>query len=77
MAQATAATYLRPDLLLNANKKAINESDYVVLLNRQSFYDLYGVGSLLSEKEKSGKIVFKVSRQGVALVWVFSNSKLK
>ena len=72
MAQTTASTYLRPDLLENVNKKSIKESDYVVLLNRQSFFALYSVGELPKEKQLAGKIAFQRSINGVPLVWVFA-----
>jgi len=38
MAAAVAGQYLRPDLLPNLNKYGYDESDFVILLNRQSFF---------------------------------------
>lgn len=71
MGQSTSSLYLRPDLLNRVNKKSIGDSDYIVLLNRQSFFGIYGVKNMPVTKQKNGKIVFQKSIDGVALVWVF------
>ena len=72
MAQSTASVYLRKDLLDNLNKKPYRESDYTVLLNRQSFFPLYAIETYKDEKIKNNRTVFSVSRQNVPLVWVFN-----
>ena len=71
MAQSTASVYLRPDLAQNVNKKTIEESDYVILLNRQSFFGIYDVSKMPKEKEEENKIVFSRRINGVPLVWIF------
>jgi len=72
MAQSTASVYLRKDLLINLNKKPYQESDYTVLLNRQSFFPLYSIEAYKNKKISSKRTVFSVSRLGVPLVWVFN-----
>ncbi|KKS98719.1 MAG: hypothetical protein UV73_C0001G0240 [Candidatus Gottesmanbacteria bacterium GW2011_GWA2_43_14] len=72
MAQSTAATYLREDLLENLNKRSINDSDYTVLLNRRSFFPFYNVESFKNEKIQKEKVLFSVTRYAVPLVWVFA-----
>ena len=69
MAQSTAAVYLRNDLLLNLNKKNAYESDFLVLLNRQSFFDIYGISP--KELLKKFKLVYTENLMEVPLVWVF------
>ncbi|OGG30912.1 hypothetical protein A3I51_04905 [Candidatus Gottesmanbacteria bacterium RIFCSPLOWO2_02_FULL_38_8] len=69
MAQSTAASYLRSDLLDNVNKKNITESDYIVLLNRQSFFNLYGISP--QRLSKDHQLVFSRKIENVPLVWVF------
>lgn len=71
MAQSTASLYLRPDLLKNVNTKAIADSDFIVLLNRRSFFDLYQVNNLPVRKQIEAKIVFQKKIDGIPLVWVF------
>ena len=38
MSADVAGRYLRPDLLVNLNKHNYDESDFVIILNRQSFF---------------------------------------
>lgn len=69
MAQASAGVYLREDLLKNLNTKSIWESDYVVILNRQSF-STDDIANYLRQKIAEKKIVYEISIDGVPLVWV-------
>lgn len=73
MAQSSAATYLRSDLLQNVNKSSLLQSDYVVILNRQSFFKLSGVEDYINNTEFNNKIVFKRTIESVPLVWVSKN----
>ncbi|MEK7544062.1 MAG: glycosyltransferase family 39 protein [Patescibacteria group bacterium] len=70
MAPDAAAKYLRPDLLSRVNKKGFDEADYVVVLNRQSFFDRYwGVTDYMPKH----KIAYTVSVQGVPLTLIYDN----
>lgn len=71
MAQSTASLYLRPDLAKYVNSKSISESDFIVLLNRKSFFDLYQVNNLPVLKQREAKIVYQKNIDGIPLVWVF------
>jgi hypothetical protein len=73
MAQSSAAVYLRDDLLKYANSKDYKDSDYVVLLNRESFFDLYQIRDYKEKMIKDKKVVYEKSIEGVPLVWVFKN----
>jgi hypothetical protein len=66
-----AAKYIRPDLLPNLNVKNFDASDYVVFLNRQSFFYRYFYSY---EYLNYHKPVYTVSVDGAPLVWVFDNS---
>lgn len=70
MAPNVAATYLRPDLFTNLNKFGYDESDFVILLNRQSFYYrfFYAYEYLLAHTP-----TYTVSVQGTPLTWIFDN----
>lgn len=72
MAQSTAATYLRADLLSKLNTTSINNSDYIMVLNRQSMYETGNLSSLISKKIRENKTVYQKIIDGVSLVWVFS-----
>jgi hypothetical protein len=65
--------YLRDDLLKYANSKDYIDSDYVVLLNRESFFDLYQIRDYKEKMIKDKKVVYEKSIEGVPLVWVFKN----
>lgn len=72
MAQSSAGMYAREDIRKNLNKKSILESNYVVILNRQSFipYDI----ELYKRKQIGEKrMVFVKEIDDVPLVWVFEN----
>ena len=71
MAQSSAAVYLRSDMLTYANTLPFGQSDYVVLLNRESFFSLYGINSFKDKKIKDNKVVFKKEIDGIPLVWIF------
>ena len=75
MAQSTASTYLRSDLLEYVNKNPLVQSDYVVILNRQSFFKLSGVEDYINDKEFNNKVVYKKTIEDVPLVWVISRQK--
>lgn len=70
MAAAVAGQYLRPDLLANLNTRGYDDSDYVIFLNRQSFFYrfFYAYEYLLSHQA-----AHTVSVQGAPLTWVFDN----
>ncbi|MDP1722104.1 MAG: glycosyltransferase family 39 protein [Candidatus Gottesmanbacteria bacterium] len=70
MAGDSAAKYLRPDLLARVNKKGFDEADYVVVLNRQSFFNRYwGITDYMPKH----KIAYTVSVQGVPLTLIYDN----
>lgn len=70
MAPDNAATYLRPDLLTNLNKFGYDGSDFVVILNRQSFfYRFFYVYEYLLAHTPA----YMVSVQGTPLTWIFDN----
>lgn len=72
MAPDVAGTYLRPDLLSRLNTTGVNEADFTVVLNRQSFFYRYYVTDYIRMYEPA----YTVETQGVPLVWIFDN-KLK
>lgn len=72
MAQSSAAVYLRDDLRVAANSKSMEESDYVVLLNRQSFFSVYPIDGYRSRKTPAD-IVYKREIDDVPLVWIYKN----
>ncbi|MBI2617223.1 glycosyltransferase family 39 protein [Candidatus Gottesmanbacteria bacterium] len=73
MAQSSASMYLRPDLQRYVNSKNYKESDYTVILNKESFFAMYGLSAYLGEKTRKGTIVYEVARENVPLVWVIKN----
>lgn len=70
MAAAVAGQYLRPDLISNLNKYGYDESDYVILLNRQSFLYrfFYAYEYLLHHTP-----IHTIEIQGAPLVWIYDN----
>lgn len=78
MAPEAAATYLRPDLLRLVNTRGFDAADFVVVLNRQSFFyryyrdtdHFYGLTNYMNKK----KPVYEVTRMGVPLTMVFNNA---
>ncbi len=76
MAGDTAGVYLRHDLYKNVTFMDISQSDYTVVLNRQTFLDLYQLYHLkdfISQKTAGNKVIYKVAIDGVPLVWVIKN----
>lgn len=70
MAADVASRYLRADLLKNVNQLSYDAADYVVLLNRQSFfYRYYWIWKYMLRR----KPAYIVENQGVPLVWIFDN----
>lgn len=70
MSADVAGRYLRPDLLVNLNKYNYDESDFVIFLNRQSFfYRFYYAYEYLLHHTPS----FVVQVKNTPLVWVFDN----
>lgn len=70
MAGDAAAKYLRPDLLARVNQRGFDAADYVVLLNRQSFFARYwGITDYMSGRQP----LFTVNVQGVPLTYVYAN----
>jgi hypothetical protein len=72
MSGDTAGKYLRPDLLKKVNTLGFDASDYVILLNRQSFFYrfFYSYEYMLFHAP-----VYTVTVQGVPLAWVYDNKK--
>lgn len=70
MSAAVAAQYLRPDLLPNLNAYGYDESDFVILLNRQSFFYrfFYAYEYLLHHAP-----AHTISVQGAPLTWIYDN----
>ncbi len=70
MAAAVAGQYLRPDLITNLNKYGYNDSDFVILLNRQSFFYrfFYAYEYLLYHRP-----VHTITVQGAPLTWIYDN----
>ncbi len=70
MAANVAGTYLRSDLLTNLNKFGYDESDFVIFLNRQSFFYrfFYAYEYLLAHTP-----TYTITSQGVPLTWIFDN----
>lgn len=70
MAADVAGTYLRSDLRAKLNTTGYDEADYVVVLNRQSFFYRY---FYIWEYMLRRKAAYVVENQGVPIVWVFEN----
>lgn len=70
MAGDAAAKYLRPDLRANVNKKGFDQSDYMVVLNRQSFFYRYFWSWEHFLRKQTAYIV---SNQGVPIVLIYDN----
>jgi hypothetical protein len=71
MAPEAASIYLRPDLLEKVNTKEYENADYVVILNRQSFYYRYtSIPGYIQARTPA----YEVLLQGVPLTMVFDNS---
>jgi hypothetical protein len=70
MAADVAGRYLREDLLENLNTYGYDESDFVIFLNRQSFFYrfFYSYEYLLHHKPAE-----TISVAGAPLVWIFDN----
>lgn len=70
MAAAVAGQYLRPDLIPNLNKYGYDESDFVILLNRQSFLYrfFYAYEYLLHHKP-----THTIDISGAPLTWIYDN----
>lgn len=77
MAPDIAKLYLRQDLTINldqknlpgADSKIYSESDYTVILNRQSFFDRYGISAYLAQNQP----IYTLSKYRVPLVYIFKN----
>lgn len=72
MAQSTASVYLRPDLLTRVNTRPITESNYVVILNRRSFFSPE-VSLFLEKFGNTGNVVYMKKIDNVPLVWIIRN----
>lgn len=70
MAAAVAGQYLRPDLLATLNTRGHNDSDFVIVLNRQSFFYrfFYVYEYLLTHRP-----IYTVRAAGAPLTWVYDN----
>jgi hypothetical protein len=71
MAQSSAAIYLRDDLRKNSNKDDIWKSDFVILLNRESFFTIYDVRDYMTQKIAENKVIYTRKIDGIPLVWIF------
>ena len=70
MAGDAATKYLRQDLLARVNKKGFDDADYVVLLNRKSFFARYwGIADYMKNRQP----VYTVSIQSIPLTFVYDN----
>lgn len=69
MAADVAVKYIRPDLTPLLNTRHYNSSDYVVILNRQSFFYRYRVVDYLLTHTP----IYTIENQGVPIVWIFDN----
>lgn len=70
MATAVAGQYLRPDLITNLNRYGYDESDFVILLNRQSFlYRFFYAYEFLLHR----KPAHVISVAGAPLTWIYDN----
>ena len=70
MSADVAGRYLRPDLLVNLNKYNYDESDFVIFLNRQSFfYRFYYAYEYLLHHTPT----YTVTVRDTPLTWVFDN----
>jgi len=70
MTADTAGKYLRPDLLKNLNIKSFDESDYTIILNRQTFFYRYFFSWEYFLRRTP---VYEVKVRGVPLSWVIDN----
>ncbi|MEK9143901.1 MAG: glycosyltransferase family 39 protein [Patescibacteria group bacterium] len=70
MAGNVGGMYLRPDLLTHLNTQSYETSDYVIVLNRQSFFYRF---FFVFDYILTHKPVHTVSVNGAPLVWIFDN----
>jgi len=73
MAGNVAGTYLREDLIPSLNSTDFLQSDYVVVLNRQSFFNRYVAAYPIGEYVRTHTPIYTVTNQGIPLVWVYKN----
>lgn len=77
MAPDIAKLYLREDLRVHLNEKSLAgaesaiyfKSDYTVILNRESFFNWYGIYPYIKGKQP----VYTLSKKGAPLVWIYKN----
>ena len=72
MAPDVAGVYLRPDLLAKVNSIGYETADYVVVLNRQSFFYRY---FFLFDYLLKHQPIHTISMGDVPLVWIYDNTK--
>lgn len=75
LAMDSNAVYLRPDLKQNVNIRDIAESDYTVILNRESFLN-EGIIQYRKGVTSVSEIVYTREVEGASLVWVYKNKKI-
>jgi len=73
MAQSSAAMYGRNDLQERLNKKEVEKSEYVLILNKRSFFTIYPVEKYLDNALKDKKVVYTKAIDGVPLFWIIKN----
>lgn len=71
MSADTAGKYLRPDLLQTLNHYGYDDSDYVVVLNRQSFFYRYFFVVEYMLRRKTAHII---EGDGVPMAWIYDNA---
>ncbi|MBI3379739.1 glycosyltransferase family 39 protein [Candidatus Gottesmanbacteria bacterium] len=73
MAQSSAAMYARTDFQSKINEKDWENSDYTVILNKKSFFEVYPIQKYLSKSLSENKLVYERTIDGVPLFWVIKN----
>jgi hypothetical protein len=73
MAGNVAGAYLRDDLIPTLNATDFLQSEYVVVLNRQSFFNRYIAAYPIGEYVRTHTPIYTVTNQGIPLVWVYKN----
>lgn len=73
MAQSSAAMYARSDLMDKINKKGIEESDFTLILNKKSFFEVYPVQEYLDKSLKENKLIYSRTIDEIPLFWVIKN----
>ena len=73
MAGNVAGTYLRDDLIPKLNVTDFLHAEYVIVLNRQSFFNRYVSHYPIGEYIRTHTPIYTIENQGVPLVWIYKN----